>query len=469
VTEVLPELRSIQARDASRPDLLIHALAQLPDRVELGLHAPSDGHADLRALARAYGIEQRLQFSSSGSKSSIPPYATMAELVEALGRPDDQPAATARRGRSLSGERVALITNLPAPYRLPLFRALDRRLADEDATLHVFFLGARSERSWMNAEPGGFEYEMLSSVRLPTRHRPPLIPANLERRLAAFRPTIVVAGGLSPLVATRAGYFAKRHRLPFGVWSGEIATMGTAQGRVRTIQRRQLLRLADFALTYGFYAGEYLRALRPDLPVVYARNTSVIDVEPRRPHQHGALELLMVGDLSSPRKGIDIGIEALRRVPELDCRLTVVGGGALLQDAKDAARGDERIRFVGAQPPAEVKRHYEDADVLLFPTRADVYGLVVPEAMAAGLTVITAANPGVVGDLPVSGHNALVVDGHDPAGWATAIGTIADDAGLRSALGEAAARSIAGRWTTLHAAEAMLAGLRLGLETRKAP
>ena len=459
--------RQIVAGSSKRPDLLMHALAQLPDAVDLQLDGSSEDRPQLEALARAYGITDRVEFGRS-TDASVPPHATMAELVEAISEPDDPPADSARRGIPLNGERIALVTNIPAPYRMPLFRTMNDRLTTEGASFRVFFLSGHSERSWMNAQPEGFEYELLSALRVPVRRRAPLLPTDLERRLSGFQPTILVAGSLSPLVAGRAARFARRRAISFGVWSGEIETMPTARSRVRRAQRRRLLQHADFGLAYGFRAAEYLRSLRPGLPVVYARNTSVVVTEPRRREPSATVELLAVGDLASPRKGIDVAVDALHLSPELDCRLTVVGGGKLLGEAAGRAGNDGRIRFVGAQPPAEVRRHYEEADALLFPTRADVYGLVVPEAMAAGLAVVTASNPGAVGDLAVDGYNAVIVDGHDAATWAAAIARVVGDAELRARLGEAAARSIGSRWTIAHAADAMVAGLRLGHEAGRA-
>jgi glycosyltransferase involved in cell wall biosynthesis len=459
--------RRVVAGGTAKSDLFLHALAQLPDEVELTLSATGAERQRLEALARAYGINDRVEIAASAAAGAAPEFSTMAELVESLASPDDPPSSSARAGASLDGERIALVTNIPAPYRLPLFGAMHDRLSAEGAAFRVFFLADTSERSWMNATPDGFDYDVLSSIPLPIGQRRPLVPANLERRLAGFRPTIVVGAGLSPFVSMRAGMFARRRAIPFGIWSGEHATMATARSRLRRLQRQRLVRLADFGIAYGFYAAEYLRPLRPELPVVYGRNTSVSAAQARTTRGGGPVELLAVGDLASPRKGIDIALEALQHVPDLDCRLTVVGGGAMQKDLVQTASRDERIRFLGALSPADVQLEYARADVFVFPSRADIFGLALVEAMAAGLATITASNPGAVGDLPVDGHNAVIVDGHDPAVWAESIRRVVEDDQLQGALGDAAARTVGRRWTMAHAADAMLAGLRLGSELQR--
>jgi glycosyltransferase involved in cell wall biosynthesis len=366
----------------------------------------------------------------------------------------------------LDGERVAIVTNVPAPYRLPLFEHLHRRLEDAGAALRVFFLAdSPAARPWMrSAEERAFEHELLSSVALPLGPRGRLLPRNLERRLSSFRPTVVVAAGFSPLVAGRAATVARSRGATYGIWSGEHRRMRSADSRSRRLSRRLLARAADFGAAYGFEAAAYLRRLRPALPVAIVRNTSASFAE-RVPAEREEVRLLAVGDLSSARKGIDVLLDALARAPDLPCRLTVVGGGALQGEL--AARADERVRFLGPLPPEQAQRQYADADVFLFPSRADVFGLALAEAMGAGLAVVTASAPGAVGDLCVHGRNALVVDGPDPAAWAQAIRGVVEDGSRREALAAAARRTVASRWTIDHSAGAWIAALRLAVLTRR--
>jgi D-inositol-3-phosphate glycosyltransferase len=178
------------------------------------------------------------------------------------------------------------------------------------------------------------------------------------------------------------------------------------------------------------------------------------------------VEILTVGDLASPRKGIDVLVDALAQVRDLPCRLTIAGGGRLLRDLEKRAAPDRRIRFLGALPPSRVRELYAHAHAFAFPSRADVFGLAPVEAMASGLATIVAGTPGVVADLCVDGYNALVVDSHDPADWAAAIERVVRDQELRARLAAEAARTIERRWTVEHAADALIAGLRLGVLSR---
>ena len=126
------------------------------------------------------------------------------------------------------------------------------------------------------------------------------------------------------------------------------------------------------------------------------------------------------------------------------------------------AGGSPRIRFLGALPHDRVLELYREADVFFFPSQYDVFGLVLVEAMAAGLAVITSDVPGAVSDLAAPGSNCLVVGHRSSAYWADAIRTIIEDRALRERLGDRARSTIEGRWTIEHAADAMIAAFRLG-------
>lgn len=489
-------------------DIVIHALAQLPDRVALDVYGDGPDRPRLETLTRAYAIEDRVAFRSGapsgGTGVVVYPSAqnaasapvrpesslgrpivldptgrshdgavtarTMAELLELLSRPGDPPAACRRRDGIFFGHRVAVVTNLPAHYRIPLLNGVASRLAAAGASLRIFFLaGDEPSRPWMRPRGVAFEHEFLRSAPIPLRERRSLAPLDLQARLRRFQPTTVLVGGFSPFVAPTAARYAASGGVPFGVWSGEIASTRTARSRLRTLQRRWIAARAAFAISYGFESGEYLRELRGDLPVVYGRNTSGARMSRARPRYPEMIEALVVADLASQRKGVDVLIEAVRLAPSLACRLTVIGGGRLLPSLVAKARGDPRIRFVGPLPSDRVLDAYRRSDVFLFPSREDVFGLVLAEAMGSGLATIVSNAPGAVADLAVPQKNCLVVESHDPHDWANALSIVVADHELRLALGGAAARTIQNRWTMDHSADALIAGLRLGVLRATAP
>jgi glycosyltransferase involved in cell wall biosynthesis len=82
---------------------------------------------------------------------------------------------------------------------------------------------------------------------------------------------------------------------------------------------------------------------------------------------------------------------------------------------------------------------YRNADVFIFPTRYESSGLVVIEAMAAGLPVIVSDNVGA--SIVTHGRNGVVVAGYDPSHYAEALRHLAPPA-IRAVIAEANAEDV---------------------------
>ena len=482
---------------ASRLDLLVHALAQVP-HLTVEIAVSECRHDGLDLLARAYDVRDRLTLLRSTERdnaATLRPRAlsvslvqgdgsklrlcigeqdqggdsdtltTMAEFVEALW--SIQGAARLPQFRAsdgtLAGHRVAVITHIPARYRLPLLAGVRIRCEAAGCSFRVFFTqNAPAARPWMAAPVEAFDHVFLRNVPIPIGERHRSLPQNLESELRRFGPTIIVAGGFSPLVAGRALAYATRARVPFGVLSGEIGSTPTAQSRPRRLARQMLMGRTSFGIAYGSLSREYLRGLAPDVPAVYLRNTSVADVLPDKPSiTEGPMELLTVSHLV-PRKRVDLVISAVRSRPKLECRLTIVGDGPLRRELSEQARGDARIRFAGALSGGDLAAAFQRADAFVFPSAQDVFGLVLVEAMAAGLPSVVSRVPGAVADLCVDAKNSLVVDSHDVQQWLHAIERLVQERTSAQTLGTAARRTVAQRWTINHSVNAFVSGLRLG-------
>ncbi len=122
-----------------------------------------------------------------------------------------------------------------------------------------------------------------------------------------------------------------------------------------------------------------------------------------------------------PRKGVSILAEAFRRVAvqEPRARLLVLGDGPQRQDM-ERRLGEARraVTFLGNQPYDLVPSIYGLGDAFVFPTQHDGWGMVVNEAMAAGLPVITTSTCGAARDLVVDGGNGWVMERWDTDGFA---------------------------------------------------
>lgn len=155
---------------------------------------------------------------------------------------------------------------------------------------------------------------------------------------------------------------------------------------------------------------------------------------------------LFVGDIRISRKNLDTVLQALTKVPDL--HLAVAGiteGSPYIQLAKSLGL-QERVHFLGLR--RDVPELMKAVDFLVFPSRYEPFGLVVIEAMASGLPVITARTTGAA-DLLTPESGIVLSDSDDVVGLATALSLLADRQ-LRQKMGEAA-RTIAENhsWTKM--------------------
>ncbi|MFC7218689.1 D-inositol-3-phosphate glycosyltransferase [Streptomyces polyrhachis] len=157
--------------------------------------------------------------------------------------------------------------------------------------------------------------------------------------------------------------------------------------------------------------------------------------------------------LKAPHVLLDATAELLRREPRLRPRLLVpvVGGpsGSGLERPealqKLAARLgiSDVVRFVPPVGQDRLALWFRAASALVVPSHSESFGLVAVEAQACGTPVVAAA----VGGLPVAvrdGVSGLLIDGHDPADYATALQRLAADAPLAARMSRAAAEHARG-------------------------
>jgi len=146
-----------------------------------------------------------------------------------------------------------------------------------------------------------------------------------------------------------------------------------------------------------------------------------------------------------PRKNLPRLLEAVRRLDNRDVELVLAGPAGWKGDVSDGSDElDSQVRALGFVPPEELGALYEGAELVVYPSLAEGFGLPVLEAMAHGVPVVTSAGSATE---EVAGDAALLVDPLDIDAIASAIDRILDDGAFATSLREAArARAAAFTW-----------------------
>jgi len=145
------------------------------------------------------------------------------------------------------------------------------------------------------------------------------------------------------------------------------------------------------------------------------RNTAMwsrgVDVEQFHPSKRG-IDGGVFKDLPKPvfayvgRVSVEKNIEAFLKL-DLPGSKVIVGGGPALEELKEKY---PNVVFTGPRFGEELARHYADADVFVFPSFTDTFGLVILEAAAAGTPVAAFVAPGPKDILPGTGAGVVNTD-----------------------------------------------------------
>ena len=150
--------------------------------------------------------------------------------------------------------------------------------------------------------------------------------------------------------------------------------------------------------------------------------------------------VLFFGGLK-PRKNLFLLLDVWRSVvaAHADARLVVAGGGPLLEPLRRRAErlgiGDTVV-FTGYVPEAAKAAHFTLADVFLFPSAMEGFGLTVVEAMSAGLPVVS-SDRGSLPELVLDGEGGFVCDPGRPERFVDRVALLLGDRTLREKLGAA--------------------------------
>jgi len=345
--------------------------------------------------------------------------------------------------------RVAFVTDIMTPYMLAVFDELAVRC--DFTALFGSQTGSRA-MEWSFTEPS-FRHRVVGGWTIGREVDAADVYPNprLLRELWSLGPDVVISGGFS-----FPSLYAATYRWMSGgrllIHSDGTARSEVELGRIQRLTRIVLARVADGAVGNSKLAAERFAELGFD-PVFEALHSTNIEpfLEVGRRRDHGPareLRLATAGRLI-PRKGVDQLLQAVARACRegADVHLMIVGSG----------EEEERLRVLAAEldlmdvewfgfvEQAELPAVLATADAFAFPTLMDPFGIVLLEAAAAGLPLISSPHAGATGDLVEEGRTGFVIEPRDTSAYARALAMLAGDPALRQRMGRAAHELASGR------------------------
>ncbi len=346
-------------------------------------------------------------------------------------------------------QRVVLLTEIIAPYRIPVFNALSR---NEDLALHVIFLAETDEklRQWLVYKNEiRFSYQVLPSWRWRIGRNNLLFNRGLWSALNKINPRVIICGGYNYAASWEALVWARRHDAAFVLWSESNGQDARSERAGVEWLKAYFLQHCNGFVVPGKASFAYLKSLgSPETGIVIAPNAVDNDFyahqaakirahadEIRQKLKLPQRYVLFVGRLVA-EKGIFDLLEAYAKL-EGDLRsqlgLVFAGEGVCKDELTRRTQGISpgTISFPGFAQRDDLAGLYALAEVLILPTHSDTWGLVVNEAMACGLPIIVSSVAGCSADLVEDGGNGYVVPPRDAEKLSSAITLVARQPELR--------------------------------------
>lgn len=347
--------------------------------------------------------------------------------------------------------------NQASPYMVARFEELTRRGNVRFEAL--FSTWQAADRDWqLTTEGWGFPHRTLAAATPRARYRevrgilderqPDLLIAEYDR--VSFAAVLLNSRDRATRRATRV--------LPsFDAWS--------ERNLAREIGKHLVFRSLDAATVsgpeatalagrYGLPAERTFRITQSIDTAHYGRAAALPAAERRRMRAELGLRgtvFVYTGRLWSG-KGIDTLLAAHRRIrAHHDVSLLLLGSGVDEERFRAEAADMPDVVFAGFRQAVDMPQMYALSDCLVLPTLGDPHGLVIEEAMAAGLPAICTTAAGHITERIDTGRTGLLVPPADVRALADALAFIAADPERSAWMGAAAKDSVAGithtRWT----------------------
>ena len=240
------------------------------------------------------------------------------------------------------------------------------------------------------------------------------VPIDTGKQLKLLKPDVILSYemGMRTLLCSFYRRFRPNCRL---VMVGNMSEhIERERGFFRKLLRKAIVRGVDFFSYNGPSCKRYLKSIgvveEKLFHFPYCIDPDLVSTAPKTPPAGGVGSFLYCGAVSS-RKGILQFTEAVRawckKNPGEHVVLNIAGRGELKDVIAKLSSGNFEINFLGNCNNEELRAAYQNADVCVFPTLADEWGLVPIEAMASGLPVI--------GSIHAQSVEACVVEGEN--GW----------------------------------------------------
>ncbi|MEZ5326125.1 MAG: glycosyltransferase family 4 protein [Verrucomicrobiales bacterium] len=331
--------------------------------------------------------------------------------------------------------KVDLISVVPSPYQRDLFSAL---ASEAPCDLRVHYLeDAAPDSPWPARSLAPYETVLPGWTAGRGRVR-----CHTNWALPNFADTdiAIVNAALTGVTTQQVIQKLCKRNLPWVFWGETLRSRTGLSGIVQQALTKRLHQASAIVAIGSVAQADYRRRF-PKTPVYQLPYFCDLEAFAQAANGRETISsepvFLFCGQMIR-RKGIDVLLNAYQEAWRLGlrARLILVGREAelapLLETLPKKVR--QSIEFAGFQAPEALPAFFAKADVFVLPSRHDGWGVVVNQAIGAGLPIITTEAVGAAHDLVKPGINGIIVAAGETAPLADAMVKLGTDQALRATM-----------------------------------
>lgn len=308
--------------------------------------------------------------------------------------------------------KVVVVTNIPAPYRIPVFDILRKKL-DEKLTV-VYCAKSEPNRNW-KIRHLGFQHVFLKENMIPKKDGFNYVHNNIEilKHLKSIDPDIVITTGFNPTHIYAWLYtlfFKKKHITMTDGWIGSEKNLTL----LHKFLRKLVYKTSEAFIGASKNSVELFKLYGIKKEKIFISSLCIENdkFSNEKSFKERKYDLMFSGQFIERKMPLffaEIVSKVSKFIP--DIKVLVLGEGPLKNKFFMKLKENHiDFHYAGFVSQEDLPSYYANAKFLLFPTKLDAWGIVVNEALASGTPVITTQYAGVVNDLLIHEINGFVLE-----------------------------------------------------------
>jgi len=362
--------------------------------------------------------------------------------------------AIGKKNVPFENKKIAIISEIPTPYRTPFFQMLFEKAFKN---IKVFFCSLSSpNRKWKIKMDESFPYKILPGfyIKIPFVESPYFINPSILWELIRGKFDMIVVGGYNHFTTQVAIIYAWLTKTPylFMCESHLRKHRNIVLMIIKKIFVTPIIKNMSAGLPTGTLAREYLCSYGAKAhSTFFIANTPNLNFFRKKCKEkaknydkikkkfgiQGKDVILYVGRLVE-QKGIKYLLNAVKMLNSDSLALLLIGDGPLRRklESKCYIEDIKNVYFLSFKQKEQLPQFYAVADIFVLPSVREPWGVVINEAMACGLPIIATNKVGAAVDLVHEGKNGFLVPEKDSEAICDAIRKIVTNKSLRQQMGE---------------------------------